>query len=86
MAKKNISARIPAELFQNLQEMTEATGMDLTTVVTEALRAYLGTDVARVGDRLTLLEKKVAALEQLSLKRGRVIPATAPSIGSYKIE
>lgn len=63
MAKRNISAQIPEELFEKLEQMSQSTGLDLTTLVTEAIASYLGAKVDSVSDRLTALEKEVGQIK-----------------------
>jgi len=62
MGKKNISARIPDEMFDRLEHLAAETGKDKTDLITEAIAQYLGVAVESVGDRLLALEREVEAL------------------------
>jgi hypothetical protein len=69
-SKPFIAARIPENLNLKLEEHSKATGEGKTQTLINALSAYLGfapdaESKENAGDRLSLLEKKVAELERI---------------------
>jgi predicted transcriptional regulator len=64
MSKRNISVRIPPELFSKLEELGQATRMSNTDLVTEAIAQYCGVNVETVDSRLEKLEREVESLKR----------------------
>lgn len=65
MSKRNISVRIPPELFSKLEELGQVTRMSNTDLVTEAIAQYCGANnVETVGSRLGKLEREVELLKR----------------------
>lgn len=62
MGKKNISARVPDDLYAKLEEMSKQTGVNLTELINQAIASYLGESVETTGDRLSRLEQEVREL------------------------
>lgn len=61
-SKIPLSVRVPSSIHRKLQTLSESTGKSLSDLSVEALASYLGEDTPTVGDRLTNLEREVAAL------------------------
>lgn len=63
MPKKNVSARLPEDLYKRLEEIAAAKGQLLSEVVLEALAKYLDYPVeSSVDDRIQRIETDLAEL------------------------
>lgn len=63
MAKRNVSARIPEEMFEQLEQMAAETGKEKTDLITEAIAQYLGVAVESSRDRLLTLERGMEEMQ-----------------------
>lgn len=61
--KTNVSVRLEQTTVDKLQSLADETGLSLSDLGREAIARYLGEEVPTVGDRLTRLEREVAALQ-----------------------
>lgn len=64
MPKRNVTARIPENIHQNLTTLIEVTGRSQSELINEAIAQYLGEEVETVGDRLANLEREVDGLKR----------------------
>lgn len=71
--KENIGARIPLAWLQQIQTLSDATGLTKTEIMNEAIGQYLQQNIDTIPNRITALEDK------LSLSNGR------PIIDNYAI-
>jgi len=79
VTKPFLAARIPEDLNTKLEEHSASTGEGRTQVVINALAKYLNftpesKSEESAGDRLSLLEKKVAELENLIKEPKQFLP------------
>ena len=71
--KENIGARIPLAWLQQIQTLSDATGLTKTEIMNEAIGQYLHQNIDTIPNRITALEDK------LSLSNGK------PIVDSYAI-
>lgn len=65
--KENIGARIPVTWLQQIQALSDATGLTKTEIMNEAIGQYLQQNIDTIPNRITALEDK------LSLSNGKPI-------------
>ncbi len=65
--KENIGARIPVTWLQEIQTLSDATGLTKTEIINEAIGQYLQQNIDTIPNRITALEDK------LSLSNGKPI-------------
>lgn len=65
--KENIGARIPVAWLQQIQALSDATGLTKTEIMNEAIGQYLQQNIDTIPNRITALEDK------LSLSNGKPI-------------
>lgn len=65
--KENIGARIPVTWLQEIQALSDATGLTKTEIMNEAIGQYLQQNIDTIPNRITALEDK------LSLSNGKPI-------------